>query len=385
MQSTDKIKVLYVINHSTPYGSNKALLNLLKDIKLKGIVPLVVTAYDGGICNDLKVNKIEYHILRHYFSIYPELKNFRDYILYIPQLLRMCIYNKKAQRQLIEITEKFKPDIIHTNIGPDHIGVNVAKYMNIPHVWHIREYQDLYFGWHAFPSKKSFNNKLNSKNNHTIAITNALKQHYHLNINSKVICDGVMFKSDKQFVANKEKYFLFVGRIEESKGIRQLISAYIEFCSLNSEYSLLIAGDGNVLYVKKLQILVDQANLSKRILFLGFRADIYNLMAKATALIVNSYFEVFGLITAEAMFNGCLVIGRNIAGTKEILETEDLGVLFSGQKELVLVMENIISNGIETYFKTILKAQEKAIDYYSIEQNSLAIYNYYKEILRRKL
>lgn len=35
------------------------------------------------------------------------------------------------------------------------------------------------------------------------------------------------------------------------------------------------------------------------------------------ALIVPSPFEAFGLITAEAMFNKCLVIGRDTAGTKE--------------------------------------------------------------------
>lgn len=40
-------------------------------------------------------------------------------------------------------------------------------------------------------------------------------------------------------------------------------------------------------------------------------------MNRATALIVPSPFEAFGLITAEAMFNKCLVIGKDTAGTKE--------------------------------------------------------------------
>lgn len=40
-------------------------------------------------------------------------------------------------------------------------------------------------------------------------------------------------------------------------------------------------------------------------------------MSKAQALIVASRFEGFGFITTEAMWNDCLVIGKNIAGTKE--------------------------------------------------------------------
>lgn len=42
-------------------------------------------------------------------------------------------------------------------------------------------------------------------------------------------------------------------------------------------------------------------------------------MNRATALIVPSPFEAFGLITAEAMFNKCLVIGKDTAGTKNNL------------------------------------------------------------------
>ena len=40
-------------------------------------------------------------------------------------------------------------------------------------------------------------------------------------------------------------------------------------------------------------------------------------MSKALALFVPSSFEGFGFITVEAMFCGCLVIGRNTGGTKE--------------------------------------------------------------------
>lgn len=58
-------------------------------------------------------------------------------------------------------------------------------------------------------------------------------------------------------------------------------------------------------------------NIASQVVFLGMRKDIYSLMKDAMALIVPSYWEGFGFITTEAMFNGCLVIGRNTSGTKE--------------------------------------------------------------------
>lgn len=59
------------------------------------------------------------------------------------------------------------------------------------------------------------------------------------------------------------------------------------------------------------------------IVFLGYRTDISVLMAKAKALIVPSQFEAFGFITAEAMFYGCPVIGRNTGGTQEQMDNID--------------------------------------------------------------
>ena len=65
---------------------------------------------------------------------------------------------------------------------------------------------------------------------------------------------------------------------------------------------------------------MSKANASNNLSYLGFRKDVYNLMANATALIVASKCEGFGLITIEAIFNGCFVIGNNSGVTKEILE-----------------------------------------------------------------
>ena len=64
-------------------------------------------------------------------------------------------------------------------------------------------------------------------------------------------------------------------------------------------------------------------------LFLGRKntTEVYNIMHHASAFLMLSKFEEFGFTTAEAMFNHCLVIGRNTAGSKEQF---DNGQSFSG-------------------------------------------------------
>lgn len=101
---------------------------------------------------------------------------------------------------------------------------------------------------------------------------------------------------------------------------------------------------------------------------------------QTTALMVSSLYEGFGRITVEALFNGCLVIGYNSGGTKEILEKDELGILYSNQEELVDNMKMVVSKGIECFFSLIEEAQKKAIKLYTNEQNSINVYDFYQDL-----
>jgi L-malate glycosyltransferase len=380
------IKIIYVINHSPLSGSNKSLLNLVDGLVVKDIYPLVVMAIEGDLCNELKQRGIPYKIIPHQFLIYPDIspKRLRNFLLFIPKLLLLLFQSSNAVISLIKVAREFDADIIHTNIGPDHIGYMAARIMGIPHVWHIREYQDLHFRWHPIPSKAGFIRKLHYVNNYSIAITHGLYEHYKMQRNGRVIYNGILKKTQIQFLFNKKRYFLFVGSLDRNKGINQLVETFIEFAKADNNYDLYIAGDGSKNLSAALKSTVDGSGFSQRVKFLGFQSDVYDLMANATALIVPSFYEGFGRITAEAMFNGCLVIGNNSGGTKEILEKENLGILYSGHEELLAAIKMVVTKGIENYYPTLKKAQERAVALYSVEQNVSAVYDFYQEILSQK-
>lgn len=385
------IKVIYIAVGTG--GSDVALLKLLRNLDRTIINPLVVlTSFvNRGLPEKLGDLGVEYKKLKYDKDTWPKIEGFYDSIRYPYYLFRRIFFNKIAVRKLIKIALKFKADIIHTNTGVFQIGYDACKKINIQHVWHIREFQDLDFNIKPLFSREKFLKKMNDSCNYNIAITNCIMDHFNLGNNSRRIYDGVApFKSTK-FFKKKDDYFLYVGALTENKGINELIDVFIEFSSKHLEYKLLIAGIGLENYVNKLKSKVKRYNLINRIIFLGERNDVNLLMQKATALIVPSKNEAFGLITAEAMFNGCLVIGKNTAGTKEQFDNGkrrhnmDIGLSYIINQELIHTLETVIANGIEFYYPLIEKAQETSSTLYSEEKNAREISILYEELLNSKI
>ena len=384
------IKVLYIAHSSELHGAGFALLNILKAFKHRPVESIVVLPQKGDLCKELNKIGIAYKFVPLAMSIYPNLKSIRDYVLFFPRLFRMLFYNLLSYIQLGEIIKKEVPHIIHTNAGVIHISHFIANRYKIPHVWHIREFQDLHFGWIPFPTNRFFLNLLQNNNNYVIAITNIVLNHHHLKKkNSCVIYDGVFDTNVVPIIVEKENYFLFVGSLEKAKGIENVINAFIQIAHEFPLYKLLIAGVGTKIYTTYLENIVINSGLEERIVFLGFRKDIYNLMSKAMGLIVYSKFEGFGFITAEAMYNGCLVIGFNTAGTKEqfdngiIYTGQEIGLRYSTQEELVIQLKKVCNCGIEPFLPILIKAQKTVIPLYSIEKSALSMFNIYKSILSR--
>ena len=149
-----------------------------------------------------------------------------------------------------------------------------------------------------------------------------------------------------------------------------------------------IAGDGDCGYVNKLKEKVQCLNLSGNIIFLGYRNDIAELMAHSKAVIVPSYFEAFGFITAEAMYNGTQVIGFDSAGTKEQMDNvdaemkENICLRFSNKKELAESINYCIKEPVKK--QELLHISEFVKFEYSDKQSAQKVYDFYNYILKNK-
>jgi len=128
------------------------------------------------------------------------------------------------------------------------------------------------------------------------------------------------------------KIILFVGRLNEQKGIEYLLMALQKVISKISNAKLLIIGEGE--YRKYLQKIVDDLKLNN-VEFLGPKehkeiSDYYNLADVVVLPSVASKLgtESFGLVLAEAMACGTCVIGSSSGGIKDIIKDNSNGLIF---------------------------------------------------------
>ena len=119
--------------------------------------------------------------------------------------------------------------------------------------------------------------------------------------------------------------FLFLGRLEEEKGIHELCKAFLQAFSFNPQIELNIAGWGT-LESEVRQIYGNHPSIN----FLGRVQGISKMDALRNATIVavpSLVDEVFGMVTVEAYAFGKPVIASNVGGLPELVRHDETGWL----------------------------------------------------------
>lgn len=378
------MKILYIISNTDNHGSTLSFLTLLEYVKNRNDEPYVIIPNNNSIfVNLLNSLNIPFYIVPLIFFAYPIEKKV-NWLWFPNHLYHMLRNEKKARDKINAIVKEINPDLIHTNVGVIVTGHFVAKKNNIPHIWHIREYGDLDFNHHIFPSKLVFRKLL--KKDFVITITEDLLKYNNLNksIKASVVYNGVRSENDTHFISTKEKYFLCASRISPEKGVDTIIPTFAKFLKKHFDYKLIILGNGQEEYINKIKQLCIDNHCSNAVVFEGFKKNVSSYMRRSTALIVASPHEGFGRMTAEACFEGCIVIGKKSGGTKEIIEQTG-GLLFNTQEELLTYMEQVANMSAEEYTKKALFAQEKAKELFSIETYTSKIYSIYESVLEQRI
>lgn len=389
------MKILYIISSVSMAGATISFINMVKELSVHKSIESVVVIPKGSNNIDIsEFNKrismfgikiIEMPVPYLEFKKLPRVIQLRLFAHNVKIRVKTKLKEYEAYKKLERLVLQEKPDIIHTNVGTVHVGFKISQKYRIPHVWHLREYQDLDFGWVIQPSKKKFEGMLNKSA--VVTITKDIFDHFHLENNSlaSVVYNGIFRKNEAVYIDEKDEYFLICSRLSPEKGIKEAIEAFCNFCKVDNKYKLKILGsvDTGNLYYQELVKIVDNYQCRDRVDFLGFKSDVRPYMKKAKALIVASFHEGFGRMTAEACFMGCVVIGRNSSGTKEIIDYTG-GLLYDGsQNDLVTKMQLLAKMSQKEYGAIALNAMNRAKEQYSIEANADAIYNIYKTILKK--
>lgn len=124
-------------------------------------------------------------------------------------------------------------------------------------------------------------------------------------------------------------YFVYIGRIDKSKGCKELISYFEKFAAENNNIRLVMIGQNYM-----------QAQESKNIILTGFISenDKNYILKRSLGLIIPSKYESLSMVTLEAMAEG-----------KTVIVNEECEVL----------KNHIINSGTGFYYRTYRDFKEK--------------------------
>ena len=153
------------------------------------------------------------------------------------------------------------------------------------------------------------------------------------------------------------------------KGFERLISILSPLFKIRNRLKLLIVGEGP-LFEMLLQ-LIQKEDLSQRILLLGGRRDIPELLFCSDIFVSMSQIESFSIVVLEAMTARKAVIAPyNAAGVRDLIINNETGYLISENdftKEFLNAIDHLLDNpGLreqmgEAGFKRAMMLYEKSV------------------------
>lgn len=358
------MRVAFLTHTTALYGANRSLLNLIDGLLEKGVKIFVVAPAEGSITEELKKKSVPFVIIPIKWwvsewwekfwkiSINP-YKHLRNYYRWRRDTIRRLIINLKSKSILKKQLLEWNIDIVYTNSSVLPSGAWAAKAIGRPHVWHLREFNDLDFGF-RFDWGKPLHCSIIGSAEAMIAISKAVKSHYikgNKTGNFHVIYNGVAKEEDfiriknsssSQHLPNEPFIFSLVGMIQSNKGQDVAIKALSLLINDYPHLRLRIVGDGNHELLEKLARNLD---VTKHIEFTGHLASTENVYLQSHAVLMCSKNEAMGRVTVEAMASSRPVIGYDNAGTSELIEHEKTGLLYRGEEiELAACMKRLADN-----------------------------------------
>lgn len=177
-------------------------------------------------------------------------------------------------------------------------------------------------------------------------------------------------------IKEDRKEYIYVGRLEESKGIYKLLETWD---TLDNNYILTIVGGGDIE-----QELREIYNSSNNIFFKGkcSREETLKHISKSKYLIQSSiWYETFGLTMIEAMSFGVPIIGFDIGTRSDFIEDGVNGFLSNGDNLKEVVESSYNYDDYQILSKNaIQKAKEFENNYIIKKQIKI-----YKDILEDKI
>lgn len=259
------------------------------------------------------------------------------------ELKKRCVnfygIDKMSRKNVNEIIEKYKPDIVHAHDYTASVIATSSKFKGeiISHIHHSPE----------FVKKWNFNSILYllcCKKITSIAVVSnsimseAIFERYIKNkivkISNYIDEKNVITKSNepRKFEDNLEYDVAYIGRLEKCKNPL----GFIEIINLINKHIPGIRGVmiGDGVLKNECHENIISLRLENNIIMTGYLENPYNILKKSKIIIIPSKREGFGLVALEAMILGKPIVASNVGGLIELIKSE-CGFLCNSKQEFV--------------------------------------------------
>jgi len=132
-------------------------------------------------------------------------------------------------------------------------------------------------------------------------------------------------KKNELGILNGEKIVGMVGRLSEQKAPTDFVKAIPEVLKAHDDVRFIIVGDGEL--KEKTLDLSKKLNVDSKLMVLGFREDVPELLQTFDVFVLTSLWEGLGRSLTEAMYTGRSVVATNVEGVPELVKPGKTGLL----------------------------------------------------------
>jgi glycosyltransferase involved in cell wall biosynthesis len=356
--------ILFLHSSSELYGSDRSLLNLIRNLDKSKLRITVILPENGPLVDELKkVNDVDV-LIKGIATLRRKHLSVKGFIQYGIDFINSLFY-------LIRILIKKNIDVVYTNTSVVFTGGIAAKILRRKSIWHIREIIENKF------EKKVVASIVNLFSDTIIANSKATASGISENKEKiKVVYNAI--ESTQKNITNRiltsdeEIVIGMAGRINRWKGQKLFVDMAEEVLKVNNSVRFVIAGDvykGEDHILDDLKAYINNKGLERSVTLLGQVEDMNEFYKNIDIFVLPSIQpEPFGLVVLEAMEREIPVIATNHGGPVEIIENNVDGFLVDYENSsemseiaLRLVSDKSLRNRIGK------KGKEKRSNAFSIE------------------
>ncbi len=317
----NKTRILHIIESLGCGGAERALLTNLTYLNKDKFYNAVAYLYNDGF-------------------FLPDLKEIG--VKAYPLSLKNIYHPFAAINRIIKIIKNEKIDIVHTNLfGADIYGRIAAKLAGVPYV--VTTLHNLGYEQSSVFDKRKIADNIARRfcDSRFIAVSETVKKSAERNLkikNIRVIYNSIdinafspLEEQERIDIRNrlgikKDVCVLTdVGRLDFDKGHNFLLKALTLGELKNKNFVLLLAGNGPA--EAEFRDLCVELGIQEKVIFLGRRNDIRDIIGCSDLFILPTINEGFGIVILEAMALKIPCIASDIDGVREIIENGKDGIL----------------------------------------------------------